>query len=74
MDKRPVLILRNSHIGLNSRIWNWKHFALGNSIYCVATDSTNLLPLCYEQHVVGSQELDETYTENVKPIVCKWHQ
>ena len=59
MNKRPVLIHRISHIGLNIRIWKWNHLTLGDSIYRVATDHTNLPSFCDKQHVIWTQKFNE---------------
>lgn len=61
MDKRPFFILRNMHIRQQSRILNRKNSNAGNAIYSMAINSADLPSLCYKQHVMWSQELDESY-------------
>lgn len=66
MDKRPVLILRASHIRLDSRIWYRNHLAFGDGIYVMATDCSNLSPFCNKQHIVGAQKFNKPYNKEKK--------
>lgn len=59
MDRRPVFILNKIHVCLHMSIRNWNHLSLGDGIYRMATNSTDLSSLCNNQHVIGPQELDE---------------
>ena len=63
MERIPAFILRNSHIGKDTRIWKRNHFSFCDSVHHVATNGTNFLSLCYKQHVVRPQKFNKSWTK-----------